>query len=231
MNNTAIAEKPMTSKKRVLHVGCGSQKLIPFFKQDEWQEVRLDIDANVKPDIIASMTDMSVVESNQFDAIWSSHNVEHLYPHDVPTALKEFHRVLKEGGFFYVTLPDIQAVAEAVAKGQLEDPPLYISVSGPISAIDILYGFRAAMSRGNLFMAHRTGFTARTLAKHLASVGFSNIKVQRKGWDLWAMAYKNSKVDKAKDKVNIVEDDINEAMQKRDTLFKEPAINIDNINI
>ena len=54
-----------TSPQRVLHVGCGAaapHKLPEiFFPAGAWAEVRLDIDPAVAPDIVASITDMSVV--------------------------------------------------------------------------------------------------------------------------------------------------------------------------
>ena len=84
------------------------------------------------------------------DAVWSSHNVEHLYPHEVPVALAEFRRVLKPEGFAIVTCPDLQAVAELVAQDKLTQPA-YQSPSGPISPLDILYGHRPALALGNLF--------------------------------------------------------------------------------
>jgi predicted SAM-dependent methyltransferase len=51
------------------------------------QELRLDIDASVAPDIVATMTDMSRVADASVDAVFSSHNIEHLDPHEVPVAL------------------------------------------------------------------------------------------------------------------------------------------------
>ena len=54
------------------------------------------------------------------DAVWSSHNLEHLYAHQVAVALGEFHRVLKPDGFALITLPDLQKVAELVAADSLE---------------------------------------------------------------------------------------------------------------
>ena len=32
---------------------------------------------------------MQVIADGEFDAVYSSHNVEHLYPHEVPLALRE----------------------------------------------------------------------------------------------------------------------------------------------
>ena len=93
-----------------LHVGCGhnrKNKTTPGFAQPEWNEIRLDIDATVTPDIIGTMTDMSAVTSASVQAIYSSHNIEHLYPHEVPVALAEFLRVLTPDGFAVITCPDI----------------------------------------------------------------------------------------------------------------------------
>ena len=79
--------------KKILHVGCGRLTKLnstPEFNNENWDEIRVDIDENVTPDIVASMTDMSVIDSDKFDAIYSSHNIEHLFAHEVPIALKEF---------------------------------------------------------------------------------------------------------------------------------------------
>jgi len=84
--------------KTFLHVGCGPIKknLVKGFSNDVWSEIRLDIDEKVRPDIIGSILDMHSVESGSVDAVYSSHNIEHVFPHEVPIALKEFHRVLKD---------------------------------------------------------------------------------------------------------------------------------------
>ena len=180
--------------RRVLHVGCGPSdpaKLpAAFFPAGEWQELRLDIDPGVAPDIVASITDMAVVATGSVQAIWSAHNLEHLAAHEVPMALVEFHRVLSPGGFALVTMPDLQQVAALVAEGKLEDSA-YISAMGPIAALDMLYGHRASIASGNHFMGHRTGFVATTLARHLEVAGFQNVRVQRDGhFALWASGLK-----------------------------------------
>ena len=95
--------------KTFLHVGCvpkRKDKTTRGFATDLWQEIRLDIDPSVAPDITGTMTDMSAVPSASVDAIFSSHNIEHLYPHEVPVALAEFKRVLKPDGFAVITCPD-----------------------------------------------------------------------------------------------------------------------------
>ena len=147
-----------------LHVGCGPkhQAQTPFANKN-WREIRLDIDQSVQPDVVGTMLDMSAVASESVDALFSSHNIEHLYPHEVPVALAEFKRVLKPDGFVLLTCPDLQSVCARVANDQLTEPA-YISGMGPISPLDILYGHRVSMQQGNLYMAHRCGFTKKVLS-------------------------------------------------------------------
>ena len=185
-----VAGTPL-ARKTVLHVGCGpaDRRSLPQFFQRGWQEIRLDIDPGVKPDVVASMLDMAPIESASMDAVFSSHNIEHLHPHEVGIALKEFRRVLKPDGILVLTCPDLQSVCALVAQDKL-DEPAYVSPAGPIAPIDILYGYREAMARGNLFMAHKTGFTAKTLGRALHDSGFETAVVDRgKYYDLWALAY------------------------------------------
>ena len=178
-------------RKTVLHVGCGvhtPDKLHETFRGPDWRELRLDINPKVQPDIVASITDMAAVQTASCEALYSSHNLEHLHPHEVPGALAEFHRVLRPYGFALITLPDLQQVAEYIAAGQAESPVLMTN-KGPITPLDILYGFRPFLAAGNLFMAHNFGFTAATLETALKEAGFAQVSVERDGaFNLWATA-------------------------------------------
>ena len=175
----------------VLHVGCGTDPTVhEIFQGPEWRQLRLDIDPAVNPDIVSSITDMSQVASGSVDAVWSCHNLEHLFAHEVSLALKAFYRVIKPGGFALIAIPDLQRVAEHVASDRLEDV-LYESPAGPISPIDIIYGHRSFIAAGNLFMAHKTGFTARTIGQHLSRTGFTSVTVNRDDkFNIWARAEK-----------------------------------------
>jgi predicted SAM-dependent methyltransferase len=189
----AIPSTSTAGQKIVLNVGCGyplRQKLHRHFHGPEWREVRLDLDPSVRPDIVCSITDMRPVSANSIDAVWSSHNLEHLQRHEVPLALGEFIRVLKPQGLLLLTLPDLQQVAQLVVDDQLEDLA-YQSPSGPVTPLDMIFGHTASLARGNRFMAHRTGFTARTLDQALVEAGFVEVRLRAGGsFDLWATAYK-----------------------------------------
>jgi tetratricopeptide (TPR) repeat protein len=179
-------------KKHVLHVGCGGynpKSLNERYKNEEWKEIRLDINKDVRPDILASLTDMSAVESNSVDAVWSSHNVEHLYAHDVPIALGEFLRVLKPGGHALITLPDLQQIAEYIIEDRL-DEVIYESPIGPITGVDFIFGHGESIAKGNHYMQHLTGFTATSLKNCLEKAGFVRLNAWFTPFNLWVEAFK-----------------------------------------
>jgi len=197
-----VSKAEATSKnKRFLHTGCGmahKDRTTAGFNSPAWDEVRLDIDKSVSPDIVASMTDMSTVETASFDGVYSSHNIEHLYVYEVPVALAEFKRVLKPGGFVVITCPDLQSVCALVAQGKLVEPA-YMSPAGPITPLDILYGHRASIKKGQHYMAHRCGFTKDVLMGTLRAAGFVAVAAKARPhphYDLWAIAT-TSKVEEA----------------------------------
>ena len=142
------------------------------------------------------MTDMGSVESGSVDALFSSHNVEHLYPHEVPVAFAEFVRVLKDDGFAVITCPDLQSVAALIAEDKLTETA-YQSPGGPIAPIDILFGHRASMQRGNLYMAHHVGYTRKVLHATLLACGFKSVATIARGYapffDLWALASRSER--------------------------------------
>lgn len=182
-----------------LHVGCG-----PKYKQQttrgfvDWNEIRLDIDPGAKPDVTGTMTDMSAVAAGSVQAVFSSHNIEHLYPHEVPVALAEFLRVLDDDGIAVITCPDLRSVCALIAEDKLTESA-YVSPAGPIAPLDILYGHRPPMSMGNLYMAHRCGFTERVLRGTLQAAGFQSVATMARGrapfFDLWALASKRERAE------------------------------------
>jgi SAM-dependent methyltransferase len=179
---------------KFLHVGCGrttKANTTAGFNNDAWQEVRFDIDLDCAPDIVGTIVDMSGVADASFDAIFSSHNIEHIYAHEVPKAITEFSRVLNDDGFVVLTCPDLQTVCEAVAKDKLLDP-LYVSPGGPIAPIDILFGHRPSIAAGQHYMAHKCGFTFSVLAGLFQTGGFKSVYGGRRpqAFDLWILASK-----------------------------------------
>lgn len=169
-----VANVDQVAQKRFLHVGCGpaAQKdTAVCFRGSDWEEVRYDIDPSANPHILGTMLDMSVVPTGSFDAVYSAHNIEHLYPHQVVPALREFLRVLKPDGFVVITCPDLKAVCKRVAETDLMAPAYYYP-GGSVTPHEILYGLGPELARDNLYMAHHCGFTLGLLFERLGEAGF-----------------------------------------------------------
>ncbi|CAK0769538.1 SAM-dependent methyltransferase [Gammaproteobacteria bacterium] len=191
--NVAIQSEWNNSEINILlHVGCGGATKIntsPGFQSENWREVRLDINPGVNPDIVGSILDMSMIPTKSVDGVFSSHTLEHLYPHEVPIALTEIRRVLKSEGIFLVTVPDLQSVAQLIVEDKFTEC-IYISAAGPIRPLDILYGHEPSLAMGNLYMAHHGGFTLTTLVGILKKAGFVSVAGMRRNnkFDLWVLA-------------------------------------------
>lgn len=182
-------------EKLLLNVGAGhpqsGAKLPPYFATPDWRELRLDIDPANEPDILGTMLDMAAVADGSVDAVYSSHNIEHLYPDEIPQALAEFLRVLKPGGFAVITCPDLQTAAQMIAEDRLLDTA-YMTGAGPVTPFDIVYSHRQFTGRDKPFMAHHSGFTLKVLIGTLQSNGFPAVAGKRRpaAFDLWVVAAK-----------------------------------------
>jgi ubiquinone/menaquinone biosynthesis C-methylase UbiE len=184
--------------KTFLNVGCGPvyRSKIKGFDNDNWKEIRFDIDENVNPDIVGTLTNMKLVKTGSVDAVHSSYNIDHIYPHEVPVALKEFYRVLKDDGIVFIRCPDIQTVCEAVVQDKLLEP-LYETEDGrQISPIDILFGNRQEIASGNEYMAKKCGFTYSVLDVIFSKAGFKaryGGRIPFNGGELALVAFKQKK--------------------------------------
>ena len=158
----------ISSRKRLLHVGCGGQPLPDWLSQ--FEDVRVDIDPDTKPHFVRDMLNLHGLED--FDGVFCCHALEHLYPYQVPRALVEFKRAIKDGGMVVLMVPDLQDV-----KPTLEPIGLTCEL-GPMCGLDLFYGHHAVLE-SQPYMAHHSGFTAITLVSVLKEAGFRNVKADR----------------------------------------------------
>lgn len=72
-------------------------------------------------DHVGNANDLSRFANNTFSAIYASHIVEHLdYKDELLNALREWNRVLIPGGLVYISVPDLDVLAELIlAKDKL----------------------------------------------------------------------------------------------------------------
>src|SRR5437868_4578743 len=176
---------------RVLNAGSGARsirKINTIFAPAEWEEIRFDLDPAVEPDVVGSMTDMHAhFSKGSFDAVWSSHSLEHLHSHEIPIALAEFRRILKRDGFALITCPDLETVMTLFLEHGATHV-VYQSAIGPITPLDMMFGHAASIASGSIHMAHHSGFTAESMGKLLLQAGFAEAITKRQNFDLWALA-------------------------------------------
>lgn len=188
---TSAAAAELHPTKRVLNAGSGAQsarQLHPLFAGQRWEQVRLDIDPGAMPNVVGSITDMREhVPTGSFDAVWCSHTLEHLFAHEVPLAISEFRRILKQDGFVLIRSPDLEAIASLIVERGTECVA-YQSPAGPITPLDVLFGHSASIARGKVHMGHKTGFTSARMGRLLLDAGFPDVFVKPENLELWALA-------------------------------------------
>ena len=180
--------------KRLLNVG-GNNKAIalpPEFAG--FEHVLLDIDPKLAPDVLCDARELTTLAGGQFDAVYCSHNLEHYYRHDVPRVLAGFLHVLKDGGFADIRVPDIgKAMRVSAERGLDPEDVLYESGAGPITVLDLLYGYGAEIERtGQDFFSHKTGFTEKSLLAALHRAGFTEVFSRAGGFQVDALAFKGA---------------------------------------
>ncbi|MEY9278826.1 class I SAM-dependent methyltransferase [Bradyrhizobium yuanmingense] len=176
--------------KRLLNAGSGSgtaQRIHRMILDHGWEETRFDIDPDVKPDVIGSILELSgAFKPQSFNAVWSSHVLEHLYAHEVYPTLRQFHQILKPDGFALIMSPDLESVAQFIVQHGI-GAIAYHSPAGPIRPLDMLYGHSRAIEEGRVYMAHRTGFTAERLGNLLLMAGFPTVSVSTQDFEVCAL--------------------------------------------
>ena len=86
-----------------LHIG-GEEK------KEGWKI--LNIQKKDAVDFVGDITDLNQFEDNSIEEIYASHVVEHVAQKDVEKTLKGIHRVLKNNGKFYVSVPDMDILCK-----------------------------------------------------------------------------------------------------------------------
>jgi SAM-dependent methyltransferase len=178
-----------TDKKIVLNIGAGEtscKKQIQYF-DDDWKELTLDV-AVANPNIVSDIVEMKEVPDESVDAIWACHVVEHVYFHQLPKLFESIMRVLKKDGFAIIRVPDIGSIAHMIEDDLFT--PVYDSSVGPICPIDILYSSRVLVEKYGEPMAHKTGFTKKSMEQILTDLKV-NALINKIGGEIVAILYKD----------------------------------------
>lgn len=142
---------------RKLHIGGQ-------VKTDGWEVLNAIPGPSV--DHVCNANDMSQFSDNTFAEIYASHVVEHLdYKDELINALKDWNRVLKPGGKVFISVPDLDVLAELILKRTELD------VRDRFFVMRMIFGGHV-----DEYDYHLVGLNEEFLTLFLAESGYVNIK-------------------------------------------------------
>lgn len=159
----------------IADIGCGAWT--PHFENAIVK--RFDINPEARPDVLCDVR--AIPEQDEtFDKIYSNHVLEHFIADEAPALLKEWSRILKDGGEIEVRVPNIEVAAREVLKAaeNIDYDASY--------AFGMIYGYRdnIKLASPNDRQLHRCGYTKNGLIRLFVQAGyFGNIEVAEAGYD------------------------------------------------
>jgi predicted SAM-dependent methyltransferase len=140
-----------------INLGCGRRPLRGFLNVDLLEAPGVDLVADVGGPL--PFADGSA------DLLYASHVLEHLPTARVPEVLREWRRVLRDGGRLLVAVPDLERIARLL----LARPGWFTPPNQPW--VGVVYG-----GQHDELDFHKTGFTTIWLAALLDEAGFGSIE-------------------------------------------------------
>lgn len=135
-----------------LHIGGRQVK-------EGWQILNIKKDAGV--DFVGDISDLSQFPTESIDEIYASHVLEHVSQSKALETLKGIHRVLKLGGKFYVSVPDLDVLCHLFINPQA-------SPQEKFHAMRMIFG-----GQTDEFDFHYFGWNQLFLMDFLGQAGFS----------------------------------------------------------
>lgn len=143
----------------------------------DWEHLDVRKGADIRLDLCRYFIP---VKSNTYDLIYSSHTLEHIYMDVIEDVLREICRILKPGGIFRVTVPDMKKAVLAyinedarfwqdIHGDNFEEKPLGLYLSRFITTVSL------NRYDSNVGQGHVIGWDFETLKWMLEQTGFENV--------------------------------------------------------
>jgi len=100
-----IKFKKFKKKIKVLEIGVGTGILARELENLGIDVTTIDIDSELSPDIVASITDMSIIDNDSYDLVVAFEVLEHIQFMDISKALLEMERVSRYG--IIISVPNV----------------------------------------------------------------------------------------------------------------------------
>ncbi len=139
-----------------LNLHIGGQKAHPDWKI-------LDIEARPEVDYVGDAANLSQFADNSVDKIYASHVLEHFHHSlnsELINTLREWHRVLKPGGYLFISVPDLRTLCWLFLAPNL-------AVMERYEIMNMIFG-----GHKNAYDVHRVGFDFDILSLYLEEAGF-----------------------------------------------------------
>lgn len=154
-NISTVKKEPVVVKRR-LHIGGIEQK--------EGWEILNTVDKKIV-DHLRQADDLSVFDDNTFVEIYASHVLEHMdYNGELQKAITEWYRTLTPGGKIYISVPDLEILAELFLNKDL-------SINERFHVVRMIFGGHI-----DKYDYHHVGLYMEILTEFLGTAGFINIQ-------------------------------------------------------
>jgi ADP-heptose:LPS heptosyltransferase/predicted SAM-dependent methyltransferase len=167
------------TRGRGLDLGCGPSKTFPHFIGVDNYTATAQFGIQMKPDVVCNVTKLDVFGSASMDFVFSSHCLEHVK--DYKSALREWWRVVKPGGYLCLYLPHKDLYPNIGTEGANPDhkhdflPADIVDAMREMGAWDLVRNESRSEEREySFFQVYRK----RTDGKHLYS--YSNPKPEKR---------------------------------------------------
>ena len=139
------------------HLGSGSRTLKGF--------LQVDIEPWPNVDIVSDLRDLTMIDNESVDEIYTSHSFEYFDARQALIALAEWKRVLRRGGKLFISVPDFASLVK-----------IYEETGDLSKIIGPLFG-RWENVKVEETIYHRTVYDIDTLSETLRLAGFTQIEL------------------------------------------------------
>jgi len=117
-----LNKKPAFNGNKLLNLGCGSIRFNKgWVNADFYSGIKFWKKHKNRPDWMLDLRYPLNCDDNVWDGVFSEHTLEHLYPNQAMSLLKELYRTMKEGAWLRITVPDLKKYVDYYCNKQVNE--------------------------------------------------------------------------------------------------------------